>query len=339
MNVCLLTRFFDFRGTGVSRIATEVKTELERMGHFVHPISTNGTNLYTYFWYTGVQIPCRLPRRNVDVYHALATLEAMWLPRHKSVATFLDLFTTTNPERAGSGMGYNKLKLAIGRWYFDLGSKLAVRCRFLTCISDKTKQDMIQFLHIPESKIHTIHLGIPNDLEPQPRKHSRFIIGTLGQLDKRKRVDLLIRQFKASRIDADLVIAGQGMDYPLLKELADEDPRIRFLGLVPNEKLCEFYNSLDLFVFPTFLEGWGLPPVEAMACEKPVVIMDDAIMPHEVRSRCVSVENLTPMFDDYGFLSSAIASVDYTANYQWAKSHTWQKCVEQYTQLYRQCQD
>ena len=115
MNICLLTRYFDFRGTGVTRIALEVANRLQQRGHNIHRISTNGKNLYSYFLYTAITIPLVMPRRRIDAYHALATLEAMWLPKDRSVATFLDLFTTTNPERAGAGMGYDKWKLAVGK--------------------------------------------------------------------------------------------------------------------------------------------------------------------------------------------------------------------------------
>ena len=332
MKVCLLTRFFNYKGTGVTRIATEVLKELENQGHEVVKISTNGKSLYSYFFYTAVEIPLRYPKTGVDVYHALATMEAMWLPRNKSIATILDLFTTTNPDRAGAGMGYEKWKLLIGRKYFEFGSHVASKCRFIVCISDKTKQDVIQCLNIKEDKIKVIKLGIQDDLEPLNIKHKRLTIGTLGQLDKRKRIDLLIRQFKASNIDADLLIAGQGMDRPMLEALADGDKRIKFLGLVPNDKLNEFYNSLDVFAFPSFIEGYGLPPVEVMACKKPVVLMSDVIMPDEIKNRCILTESLRHTFDHIYDLPK----VNQDDNYTFAKSHNWKKCVNEYVELYKE---
>jgi glycosyltransferase involved in cell wall biosynthesis len=334
MRVCLLTRFFNYKGTGVTRVATEVLKELEAKGHDVVKISTNGSSLYSYFFYTAVEVPLRYPKLNIDVYHALATLEAMWLPPSKSIATILDLFTTTNPDRAGAGMGYEKWKLFIGRKYFEFGSAMATKCRYIVCISDKTKQDVMRYLKVKEDKIKVIKLGIQSDLEPLNLKHERFTIGTLGQLDKRKRIDLLVRQFKASKIDADLLIAGQGMDRPMLEALANGDKRIKFLGLVPNDKLNEFYNSLDLFVFPSWIEGYGLPPVEAFSCKKPVVLMSDIIMPDEIKRRCMLADNLTSLFDNN--LQYDIARVDYGDNYKFAKKHSWSKCVDSYISLYKE---
>ena len=336
MRVCLLTRYFEFKGTGVTRISGEIYHGLVKRGHSVHPISTKGTSLYSYFYYTLLEVPKKLPRKDIDVYHALATLESMWLPKNRSIATFLDLFTTTNPERTGAGMGYNKWKLLVGRNYFKFGSRLASKCRFVTCISEKTKEDVMEYLRVPEEKIRVIRLGISKRLNPTIKKDGVFRIGTLGQLDRRKRFDLLIRKFKESRFDGELVIAGQGMDGPMLKELAEGDKRIKFLGLVPDYELSDFYNSLDVFVFPTWIEGYGLPIVEAMACKKPVVVLSDAIIPQEVMFRCIIVENLDQVFGNQTYLDNLTQYIDYDSNYKFAKEHSWDKCVEEYIKLYEE---
>lgn len=339
MNICLLNRYFIFKGTGVTRIATEVSKELIRQGHNVMRISTNGDSLYSYAYNTAIGLPLRLPRKGIDVYHALATLEAMWLPRDKSIATFLDLFTTTNPERAGAGMGYSRWKLGAGRWYFNIGSHLASRCRFLVCISEKTKQDVLEHINPDESKLRVIRLGISSQLSPMPRDGDRYILGTLSQLDKRKRVDLLIRQFRASKLDADLLIAGEGTDGGMLEALAGDDKRIRFLGLVPDDELSAFYGKLDLFVFPTAIEGYGLPAVEAMACGKPVMVLADSIIPEEIRSRCIVVDNFTSIFDNYNELVSMVGKVDYNSNLAFASSHRWEDCIKEYLNLYREIKE
>jgi len=338
MKVCLVNRYFDFRGTGVTRIATEVARELERCGHDVVKVATNGESLYAYAWHTGVKIAFTLPRKGIDVYHALATLEAMWLPPEKSIATYLDLFTTTNPDRAGAGMGYSNWKLEIGRRYFAFGSKIASRCRFLVCISDKTKQDVLEYLGADERKVRIIRLGIASNLRHEPSVRNRFTIGTLSQLDKRKRIGLLVDAFHRSDLDADLLVAGQGPDRAMLEDMANGDERIRFLGLVPDAQLNAFYNGLDAFVFPTGIEGYGLPAVEAMACGKPVIVLDDAILPEDIRSRCVSVGSLDSLFSSQSDIESviAVAANLRTRNLKFAGEHRWDKCVAAYVTLYKE---
>lgn len=318
----------------MTRIATEVTRELHKQGHKVVQIPTNGDSLYAYAYKTTIEAAFTVPRKGVDVYHALATMEAMWLPKNKSIATFLDLFTTTNPDLAGAGMGYSWWKREVGRRYFAAGSKIAARCRYLVCISEKTKQDVLKYVCDDESKVSVIRLGIREDLLPIPRAPNRRLrIGTLGQMDKRKRIDLLVQQFRASKLNADLEIAGQGPDRALLEKQADGDSRISFLGLVPDEKLAAWYNSLDLFVFPTAIEGYGLPPVEAMACGVPVVVMADSIIPSDVRDRCLPVRDLTLFFNSPGAMDVAFRTADYS-NQQFGAEHRWSTCVAQYLKLY-----
>lgn len=340
MRICLLSRFFDFRGTGVSRIATEVLKRLQAQGHEVQTISTNGKNLYSYFLYTAGEIPLKLPRKNVDVYHALATMESMWLPKDRAIATYLDFFSTTDPNNTGAGMGYSKWKLGVGKRYFELGANIAKRCRYLVCISEKTKQEAIEYFHAPEKKLRVVPLGIADDLEPisdpKMKRNGCFRIGTLGQHDKRKRIDLLVREFRESKLDAELVIGGKGPDTEMLKAIANGDKRIRFDGFVPDSELCSWLGNLDLFVFPTGAEGMGLPLLESFACQRPTMVLKDAAIPLEIKDRCIVVEDLGEVFRNRGMMEGMMKSVDYQGNYWYAKQHTWERCVGEYVKLYEE---
>jgi glycosyltransferase involved in cell wall biosynthesis len=337
MNICLLTKYFHFDGTGISRFAEEILKGLEKRGHTIYKIEASPTvSLYSYFFYTALEIPLKLPRKNIDVYHALVTLEGMWLPKDRSIVMIHDLFTTTDLERVGAGMGYSRWKKFIGAKYFSLGSNMASKCRFVVCNSEKTKQDILEHIKVSESKIKVIKLGISKDLEPAPKKDKVFRIGTLSQLDKRKRIDLLINQFRASKIDGELVVAGQGKDRLLLEKLINGDSRIKLVGFVPDSKMADFFNSLDIFAFPTWIEGLGLPIIEALSCRKPVVVLSDAIMPDEVKSRCIVVDNFTDAFKNMTHLENLIKLPNYNDNYRFAKGHSWDSCVESHIKLYQE---
>ena len=123
------------------------------------------------------------------------------------------------------------------------------------------------------------------------------------------------------------------MDEDVLKKLAEGDSRIKFLGLIPDETLPDFYNSLDVFVFPTAIEGYGLPIVEAMACKKPVVVLDDAIIPWDVKRRCVIVDKLDYVLGNKEYLERICKGVDIEGNYTWAKEHDWDEAITQYEKL------
>lgn len=336
MNVCLITRYFDMRNAGIGRVSTEIFKGLVKRGHSVHIISTNGTSLYSYFRYTLLELPFKIPKKGIDVYHALTPMEGIWVPKDRSVVTFYDLIPITDPDKAGAGMGGSGWKRFIGSHYFGFGCGIATGCKSVVCISEKTRQDVIARWGIPESDVKVIRLGIRNDLKPYLKRDGTFRLGYLGQLDRRKRVDLLIKAFKGSDIEGELVIGGIGVDEHKLKALAGDDERIKFLGLVPDNNLVDFYNSLDVLVFPTWIEGYGLPPVEAMACRKPVIVLNDAIIPQEVKSRCIIVEDLNVTLGTPDYLTGLIYYVDYDGNEEFAKEHNWDKCVDEYVELYKE---
>lgn len=338
MRVCLLTRFFTpsrREGVGIGRVSEEILKGLVKERVSVKTVSTAGDSVYSYFWYTLVQTRFRIPR-DCDVYHALTPMESIWIPKGRSLVTFHDLLLVSNPERLGAGIGYSSWKHIIGTIYFELVCKVASRAKILVCVSEKTKADVVRYLKVPEEKVRVIRSGISKNLKPIRKTGNAFRIGYLGVLDKRKRVDLLIDSFKQSRIGGELVIAGRGLDESLLRRKAEEDVRIKFLGFVKGEDLCNFYNSLDVLVYPTWLEGYGLPIVEAMACKKPVVVLSDATIPLEVKSRCVIVENLDMVFENKDYLERLCKSVDIESNYMWAKEHDWDKCVDEYIKLYQE---
>ena len=335
VKICLLTRYFDFRNAGIGRVSTEVMKGIVKNGYSVHAISTNGDSLYSYFLYTLAGIPMKLPRQGIDVYHALTPMEAIWLPKDKSVVTFHDLFQITNPDKLGSGMGYSKWKNFVGTNYFAIACNVAKHCRFIVAVSEQTKKDLIEYLNVPEEKISVIHSGIRPDLMPVHKWDKTFRIGYLGQLDRRKRINLLVEAFKGSSLE-ELVIGGTGVDGAMLKAQAGGDTRIKFLGRVPDNELVDFYNQLDVFMFPTWLEGYGLPPIEAMACKKPVVVLADARIPWEIKKRCVVTENLNMLLGNKGYLERLCKTIDIEGNYQFAKGHDWDKCVDKYLELYRE---
>ena len=70
----------------------------------------------------------------------------------------------------------------------------------------------MEYLRVPDTNIRVINLGIDADLNPAPKQDNVFRIGTLNQLDKRKRLDLLIAAVHNSRTDVELQIAGGGLD-------------------------------------------------------------------------------------------------------------------------------
>ncbi|HKD84625.1 MAG TPA: glycosyltransferase [Terriglobales bacterium] len=97
-----------------------------------------------------------------------------------------------------------------------------------------------------------------------------------GRLHRWKRVDLAIRAMQLLPYDVPLLIAGTGSDEGLFRELAGDDPRIRFLGFVGDEEMLELYANALAVLFVPKEEDFGYITVEAMLSHKPVIVCNDS---------------------------------------------------------------
>jgi glycosyltransferase involved in cell wall biosynthesis len=289
----------------------EVRDRLIQRGHDVVCVSTEGETLYSYFWYTLYDIRKKMPK-DADVYHALTPMEAMWLPKGKGVVTFHDLFQITHPNRLGSGLGEKGLKHDLGVAYFKYAMRRAINNEKIAAVSDTTKEDVANYLKVDPTRISVIRSGIQPNLDIEEPADNNFLrLGYLGQLDRRKRVALLILAVLESKEDWQVQIAGTGPEEARLKRLAQNDSRIHFLGRIPDTQLSSFYNSIDVLVFPTWIEGYGLPIVEAMACGRPVVVMKDAVLPYDVGLGCAIAPNLNGVLKRRQALQTLLSVVDF----------------------------
>jgi glycosyltransferase involved in cell wall biosynthesis len=105
---------------------------------------------------------------------------------------------------------------------------------------------------------------------------------TASRLDGPKRIDLLIRAMRHVRADVPLRIAGTGPELDALQELADDDPRITFLGHLSDEQLQDEYARALAVPFVPYAEDYGLITLEAQRCGTPVVTCTDAGGPTEL---------------------------------------------------------
>ena len=331
MKICLISRYATLKGAGIGRTASRMYEGLQARGHDVAMIH-DGNSLAAYWWYSVARKPFMLPRGR-DVYHALSPVESLWLPEDKAIVSVHDLFPVLYGQLQGAGVGKSTIKQRIAGEFFAHCLFKSAICAQTVCNSTLTSTQLIRFTGGLCHHTQVIYWGISSDLYPTHHMRAkRPRIGYLGQLDRRKRVDVLITAFRKSAINADLMIAGTGPDSNQLKELAGDDPRITFLGFLPDSKLRVFYSSLTALVLPSYMEGWGLPAVEAMACGVPVVVLEDVIMPFEIRLKCHETFDLSVWFNalDDGMVLERNEYVD------WARSHTWDRCITQYENVYRE---
>lgn len=224
-------------------------------------------------------LPGLSQRLQLDLLHSLHYTRPARLPC-ASVVTFHDL----------TFFLYPRLHTRVKRVYFPYMMRLSARkADAIIAVSESTRRDAIRVLNIPAERVHTVHSGISplfrriEDravLEDCRRRYDlpeRFIL-YVGTVEPRKNLPLLIRAYAALLQEAQpqpLVIVGRnGWMYEEVYRLVEDlrlGEHVRFTGYLPGEDLPMVYNLAEIFVYPSLYEGFGFPPLEAMACGAPVI--------------------------------------------------------------------
>lgn len=161
----------------------------------------------------------------------------------------------------------------IGRWF----ARMALRRADVVVVPSRYFEKEIKRQHEPA----TIHVypsgGVDLDrFRPNGSNELRRTIGFVGRLDPLKGTDVFLRGLACSNEPLQGIIAGQGSLRAEMETLSAKlglSDRVRFIGWIPNDQLCDVYNQMDLFVFPTMrkAESFGNVAIEAMACGLPVI--------------------------------------------------------------------
>jgi glycosyltransferase involved in cell wall biosynthesis len=221
--------------------------------------------------------------------------------------------------------------------------------------SENTKNDLMRYYHVPDDKIKVIPLGVekrfcrlnPEAVEDIRRRYHLdfpFILYT-GTLEPRKNLPALIKAFSVIKLKHHhykLVIAGmKGWKYQGIFDQVtalDLEKDVVFTGYVPDEDLPALYNAAEVFVYPSFYEGFGLPPLEAMACGCPVITSNTSSLPEVVGNAGIMIDP-----NDHDELVQAIDSVlsDLTLKeklrelgQERAKEFSWEKCATETWSVY-----
>ncbi len=203
------------------------------------------------------------------------------------------------------------------QWYADRLSNLK-KADCLLSISEASRQDAIGYLGISGDRITNISSGIDTDLFQTagaywPDVAAKFGVPDhfllyVGAADPRKNLEALFRAFgRLSTSEAgelSLILIGRLSDdqiagyQELIKTLAINSKSVFFVGHVSDGELIAFYRKAQVFVFPSLHEGFGLPPLEAMAAGCPVITSNCSTFPEVVGIR-------EAMFDPFSVESIA----------------------------------
>ncbi|WP_347217881.1 glycosyltransferase family 1 protein [Chryseobacterium sp.] len=224
-------------------------------------------------------------KQGADIFHGLSgELPLKWDQKPiKKIVTIHDLIFVRYPQY------YSFFDRKIHFWKFKKAADMADK---VIAISEQTKRDIIEFLKVPESKIEVIYQGChkafkeeqsPEQIQAAKDKFNlpeRFILN-VGTIEDRKNLLNVVKAIKDTGIP--LVVVGKKTKYyqkieNFLKKNKMEK-QVQFLEGVSMDELAVIYKLADIFVYPSFFEGFGIPVIEALFSKTVVITSNTSCLP------------------------------------------------------------
>jgi len=234
---------------------------------------------------------------------------------------------------------------------------------FAVCVSETTKADLLEITGMPEEQVFVAPLAASSSLF-YPESNQEIINKTLSKygistsksyylsistLEPRKNIDTVIKSFaeliSQEKIeDLQLVLVGtKGWDFDKIFQAINVSPTIKekiiVTGYVPDEDLASLYSGALAFVYMSFCEGFGLPPLEAMQCGTAVISSDTTSLPEVIGEAGI----LLPPTDREGiahamkylYKNSDVREIFRAKSLVRAGAFSWQKYVNENYQIYK----
>lgn len=291
-----------------------------------------------FFWY---RIKNRLPAS--DIHHFSNQNLSFLISKTNSIVTCHDLAPLITPDHPAE---------KFWRRYLYQGLK---RAKKILADSFSTKRDLMNIYGISEEKIKTIYLGVDCEIfKPLKEKHTLRqrlqipddfkVILNVGTEKYRKNIPGLLCAFgRLVGEGKNLVLIRVGRKSKFVQSLVTKmglTNNLKYFEDVVEEELPIFYNASDIFVMPSFYEGFGLPALEAMSCGIPVVVSNTSSLPEIVGDAGIKVnpysaseiyKGMKKLLYDSGFYSELKDKC-----LDQAKKFTWQKTAEGVTDVYNE---
>jgi len=293
-----------------------------------------------------IVVDCTVPIYSIAEQYVIPRLipkdtSLLWAPHYniplcyhgKLLVTVYDAFHLAMPEFVGG---------AHRRFYAKIMfSAVCAKANAILTISNFSKQELDRLTCCENEKIFPIHLGIADSWFSKVMNnnlHGKPYLLYVGNVKPHKNLSGLIEAFSLLLGDVphDLVIIGkkEGFitgDDSVLSKAKKLGNRLHFTGYVSDELLMQYVSHADILVLPSFYEGFGLPPLEAMATGCPVIVSNKASLPEVCGEAAIYC-------DPYD-INDIMAKIELVLNdnvlrkrmqkcgLAHAKSFTWEKCA------------
>ena len=211
------------------------------------------------------------------------------------VVTVHDLTHLVFPKFLGSRIKYNYAKF--------LMSNAIKRAKHIFTVSEYSKKDIISYFGVSDEKVSITYDGVDEEFEKKnpidiDYLYTKFNISRekrqmlyVGNLKPHKNLTTLLKSMQImNRDDIELLLVGKAFKSIDLYEQEEKlgiKEKVIHTGFVSKKELIDLYNLADLFVFPSLYEGFGIPPLEAMACGTPVIAANNSSIPEVVGNAAV----------------------------------------------------
>jgi len=235
-------------------------------------------------------LPDAILREKLAIYHGLCLpIPCVPIKGCKFILTLHDIIPwMTLDDESRFDVGWNR---HLRKW---LGLSLK-KADIIVAVSEKTKSDILRISDLKPEKIRVVY----NCVDPyfqrisnktQMRQLVKAKLGLEGKfllsvsyIRRRKNVETLINAYhrfcKLEKRPLKLVIVGNHKDFGIKNQVSSE---IIFTGVISDQLLRCLYNLADVFIYPSSYEGFGYPPLEAMACGTPVIVSSGGALPEIV---------------------------------------------------------
>lgn len=315
MKIGIDARFFGTSGKGLGRYTQKLIEELEKIDHnnqyyiFLNqhnfdeyqPKNPNFhkilANIPWYSWQEQIIFPRILKKYKLDLMHFLH-FNVPILYRKAYFVTIHDLILLEYPTRKASKLNFIMYSIKNLAYRFVILNAVKTAKKVIT-ISNYTTDSIKKHFNISNSKINMIYEGVDlekfNPLYVQEfnfkkfdLKKSKYIL-YVGNAYPHKNIDVLVEVFaklkQRTDIDKDLKLVLVGKKDYFFEGIVNQvsqlnlEQSIVFPGYVPDEELISLYDQCLFYVFPSLYEGFGLPPLEAIALGAPIVISNATCLP------------------------------------------------------------
>ena len=239
-----------------------------------------------------IRWPAAIRRLHPDVYFGPAGALPLTSVGCPSVITVHDLAIYRGP-RWFPGRQPLSTRLVVPR--------SVLRAEVVIAVSENTAHDIVEIFGRDRSRIEVVPHGISPRFRPMGTEEraeardrlklpERFIL-FVGTVEPRKNLETLLDAWAMMRDRPDLVVVGSwGWLYESIKEkMARLGPRLHHLDSIDPDELPAIYNLARILAHPAWYEGFGLPPLEAMACGTPVIVSDRSSLPEVVDDAAIIV--------------------------------------------------